>query len=174
MVRLGSRAHADRAPTEHAVPAGDGAGARAAGPTIKPSIPFDRTMILLSFAFAAAWTVSSAMAAHLPRILEAFGATSAQAVFAGMMIGPAQVAARVLEASTLSRFSSRFQLFASATNKLAFERSAVRSVTERHGVNEILDAAGEAFLLLLVSRPPVSISTARRTRFRTIEIWACR
>ena len=33
---------------------------------------------------AAAWTVTSAMAAHLPRIVEAFGATPAQAVFAGM------------------------------------------------------------------------------------------
>jgi predicted MFS family arabinose efflux permease len=74
------------------------------GPTIKPHIAIDRTMVLLSFAFAAAWTVTSAMAAHLPRIVEAFGATPAQAVFAGMMIGPAQVAARVMEASVLSRF----------------------------------------------------------------------
>jgi predicted MFS family arabinose efflux permease len=77
---------------------------RVEGPIVKPHIPMDRTMVLLSFAFAAAWTVTSAMAAHLPRIVEAFGATPAQAVFAGMMIGPAQVAARVLEASTLSRF----------------------------------------------------------------------
>jgi predicted MFS family arabinose efflux permease len=76
----------------------------AQGPTIKPHIPIDRTMVLLSFAFAAAWTVTSAMAAHLPRIVEAFGATPAQAVLAGMMIGPAQVAARVMEASLLGRF----------------------------------------------------------------------
>ncbi|KJC33864.1 membrane protein [Bradyrhizobium sp. LTSP885] len=76
----------------------------AKGPVVKPHIPFDRTMVLLAFAFAAAWTVTSAMAAHLPRIVETFGATPAQAVFAGMMIGPAQVAARVLEASLLSRF----------------------------------------------------------------------
>lgn len=75
-----------------------------AGPVVKPHLPIDRTMVLLSFAFAAAWTVTSAMAAHLPRIVEAFGATPAQAVFAGMMIGPAQVGARVLEASLLSRF----------------------------------------------------------------------
>jgi predicted MFS family arabinose efflux permease len=71
---------------------------------VKPHIPIDRTMVLLSFAFAAAWTVTSAMAAHLPRILEALGASSAQAVFAGAMIGPAQVAARILEAGFLSRF----------------------------------------------------------------------
>jgi predicted MFS family arabinose efflux permease len=74
------------------------------GPTVKPHIAIDRTMVLLSFAFAAAWTVTSAMAAHLPRIVEAFGATPPQAVFAGMMIGPAQVAARVMEASVLGRF----------------------------------------------------------------------
>ena len=73
------------------------------GPTEKPHIPIDRTMLLLSFAFAAAWTVTSARAAHLPRIVEAFGATPAQAVFAGMMIGPAQVGARVMEASLLNR-----------------------------------------------------------------------
>jgi len=73
-------------------------------PVAKPHIAIDRTMVLLSFAFAAAWTVTSAMAAHLPRIVEAFGATPAQAVFAGMMIGPAQVAARVIEASLLNRF----------------------------------------------------------------------
>jgi MFS family permease len=78
------------------------------GPVAKPHIQIDRTMVLLSFAFAAAWTVTSAMAAHLPRIVEAFGATPAQAVFAGMMIGPAQVAARILEASTLSRFHPMF------------------------------------------------------------------
>jgi predicted MFS family arabinose efflux permease len=74
------------------------------GPAVKPRITIDRTMVLLSFAFAAAWTVTSAMAAHLPRIVESFGATPAQAVFAGMMIGPAQVAARVMEASLLTRF----------------------------------------------------------------------
>lgn len=70
----------------------------------KPHIAIDRTMVLLGFAFAAAWTVTSAMAAHLPRIVEALGASQAQAVFAGAMIGPAQVAARLFEAGVLNRF----------------------------------------------------------------------
>jgi predicted MFS family arabinose efflux permease len=70
----------------------------------KPHIPIDRTMVLLAFTFAAAWSVTGAMAAHLPRILEAAGATSAQAVTAGALIGPAQVAARVFEASVLKRY----------------------------------------------------------------------
>jgi predicted MFS family arabinose efflux permease len=79
-------------------------GAKAAAASIKPHIPIDRTMILLAFAFAAAWSVTGAMAAHLPRILEAAGATSVQAVSAGALIGPAQVAARIVEASLLSRY----------------------------------------------------------------------
>jgi MFS family permease len=53
-------------------------GAKAAAATaIKPHIPIDRTMVLLAFAFAAAWSVTGAMAAHLPRILQAAGATTA-------------------------------------------------------------------------------------------------
>lgn len=70
-----------------------------AAPAIKPKIAIDRAMVLISFAFAAAWTVTGAMAAHLPRILEAAGATPVEAVAAGALIGPAQVASRVVEAS---------------------------------------------------------------------------
>jgi hypothetical protein len=81
------------------------AGAKAAvAASTKPHIAIDRTMILLAFAFAAAWSVTGAMAAHLPRILEAAGATTLQAVSAGALIGPAQVFARIVEASFLSRY----------------------------------------------------------------------
>jgi predicted MFS family arabinose efflux permease len=68
------------------------------------SIPIDRPMILLAFAFAAAWIVTAGMAAHFPRIMEATGASPAQAIAAGALIGPAQVAARLLEAGPLARF----------------------------------------------------------------------
>jgi MFS family permease len=85
------------------LPAVKGAKAAVAEAT-QPRIPIDRTMILLAFAFAAAWSVTGAMAAHLPRILEAAGATPRQAVTAGAMIGPAQVLARILEAGFLSRY----------------------------------------------------------------------
>lgn len=85
------------------LPAVTGAKAAVAA-AVKPHIAIDRTMIVLAFVFAAAWAVTGAMAAHLPRILEAAGATSGQAVFAGALIGPAQVAARIFEASFLSRF----------------------------------------------------------------------
>jgi MFS family permease len=76
----------------------------ATGPSRAPHIPMDRAMWLLGFAFAAGWVVSTGMAAHLPRLLEAAGATTLQAVVAGALVGPAQVAARLIEAGFLSRY----------------------------------------------------------------------
>jgi MFS family permease len=59
---------------------------------------------LYDTAFAASWMVVAAKAVHLPRLLEAAGATTVQAVAAGALIGPSQVGARILEASLLRRF----------------------------------------------------------------------
>lgn len=73
------------------------------GKAADPDLAWDRNMWLLAAAFALAWTVTSAMAAHMPRLLESGGATPAQAIAAGMLIGPAQVAARILEALVLRR-----------------------------------------------------------------------
>jgi MFS family permease len=70
----------------------------------KPDVRLDRRMIVLGFAFAASWMVVAAMAVHLPRLLEAGGATTVQAVAAGALIGPAQVGARIVEASLFKRF----------------------------------------------------------------------
>jgi MFS family permease len=89
------------------LPAVKGAKAAVAA-AVKPHIPIDRTMIVLAFVFAAAWTVTGAMAAHLPRLMEAAGATTTQAVFAGALIGPSQVAARIFEAGFLSRYHPLF------------------------------------------------------------------
>jgi hypothetical protein len=77
---------------------------QAAATAAKPHMPLDRTMVLLAFIFAAVWTVTGAMAAHFPRILETTGATPVEAIAAGALIGPAQVGARMLEAGFLSRF----------------------------------------------------------------------
>jgi MFS family permease len=58
----------------------------------------------LSFVFAATWFCSTAMAAHLPRVLQEAGATLTAAVAAGALVGPAQVGARVLEFWFMRRF----------------------------------------------------------------------
>ena len=62
-------------------------------------------MILLAGVFGVAWFVSTAWAAHLPRLLEALGATPAIAVLAAAFMGPAQVVARVFEFTVLRQFS---------------------------------------------------------------------
>lgn len=59
---------------------------------------------LLAFVFAASWFNSTAMAAHLPGLLQSAGASSAVAIAAGALIGPAQVAARFLEFGLLRRY----------------------------------------------------------------------
>jgi len=60
-------------------------------------------MIVLAAVFGATWFVSVALAAHLPRLLEAEGATPAAAIAAAALVGPAQVAARLLELGVLRR-----------------------------------------------------------------------
>jgi predicted MFS family arabinose efflux permease len=63
-----------------------------------------RPMVLLSFVFATTMFVSTAMAAHLPTLLQAHGASLTAAVAAGALIGPAQVGARLLEFGLLRRW----------------------------------------------------------------------
>ena len=60
-----------------------------------------RAAVLLAIVFAATWFVSTAMAAHLPRLLQASGATLAAAVAVGALVGPAQVGGRLLEFGVL-------------------------------------------------------------------------
>ncbi len=72
-------------------------------PVAQTGIPW--TMVILAGVFGATWFVSTALAAHLPRLLEALGATPVAAVAAGALVGPAQVAARVAEFGLLRRVS---------------------------------------------------------------------
>lgn len=83
----------DAASPPPAAPAPDPAGERATGRL--------GTSVALAFVFAATWFISTAMAAHLPRLLQAGGVAFGTAVWVGALIGPAQVAARVLEFSVL-------------------------------------------------------------------------
>ena len=62
-----------------------------------------RSAVLLALVFALTWFISTAMAAHLPTLLSASGVTLSMAVTAGALIGPAQVAGRLLEFGVLRR-----------------------------------------------------------------------
>ena len=52
-----------------------------------------------------AWFVNTAMAAHLPTVIQAAGGTLALAVVVGALVGPAQVAGRLFEFGFLRRVS---------------------------------------------------------------------
>jgi predicted MFS family arabinose efflux permease len=56
-----------------------------------------RAAALLAFVFAATWFSSTAMAAHFPSLLQAGGVGLSSAVAIGALVGPAQVAGRLLE-----------------------------------------------------------------------------
>lgn len=62
-----------------------------------------RAGALLATVFACTWFISTGMAAHLPRLLETNGVALATAVAVGALIGPAQVAGRLLEFGFLRR-----------------------------------------------------------------------
>jgi predicted MFS family arabinose efflux permease len=62
-----------------------------------------RAAVILSFAFATTLFIATAMAAHLPRMIQATGATLETAVLVGALIGPSQVAARLLEFGLLRK-----------------------------------------------------------------------
>jgi predicted MFS family arabinose efflux permease len=74
-----------------------------AGVEDSPAEPPLRTTVLLAWVFAVTWFVSTAMAAHLPRLLAAVGTASAAVVAIGALVGPAQVAGRLLEFGLLRR-----------------------------------------------------------------------
>ncbi len=58
---------------------------------------------LLSLAFAVTWFTSTAMAAHLPYLLQIIGLSLTAAIAAAALVGPAQVLARIVDFSLLSR-----------------------------------------------------------------------
>jgi hypothetical protein len=58
---------------------------------------------ILASVFALTWFISTAMAAHLPGLLQAGGVSLSAAVAVGALVGPAQVAGRLLEFGLLRR-----------------------------------------------------------------------
>lgn len=116
-----------------------------------------RAMIALSFVFAVSWFVSTAYAAHLPGLLLTTGLTPAMALFAATLVGPAQVAARLVEFSLLRRYhplvSARLATLAhplGAAALLAFGAPAAVLFTVLHGAgNGILTIAKGTLPLVL-------------------------
>ena len=90
------RTLADRAPTSAAGRDGPDSSAGSVARNTRPAW-------LLGIVFAVTWFVSTAMATHLPHLLQLSGMTLAGAVGIGALVGPAQVAGRLLELGVLRR-----------------------------------------------------------------------
>jgi MFS family permease len=74
--------------------------------TVQPlASPRRRALFLLTLIFTFMACVSTAIATHLPALLQASGASLASAVAMASLAGPSQVAARLFELGVLSRFS---------------------------------------------------------------------
>ena len=90
-------------PLHLALPDGTQAKPETTAPERDGAPPSTFKLALLAFVFASAWFTSTAMAAHLPALLQSAGASTAMAIAAGALIGPAQVAARLAEFGLLRR-----------------------------------------------------------------------
>ena len=125
-----------------------------------------RLMILLATVFAVTWFVSTAMATHLPRLLQEAGAAPAAAVAAAALVGPAQVAGRLLEFGLLRRFhpllSARLAAMAhplGAVALMAFGGPVAMLFTILHG-------AGNGILTIAKGTLPLAIFGSAGYGFR--------
>ena len=119
------------------------------------------TMILMAFIFAASTFNATAMATHLPGLLQQAGASHAVAIAAGALIGPAQVAARVFEFSLLRRFhplsSTRL---AAAAHPVAVVALATFGGPAAYAFS-ILHGAGNGILTIAKGTLPLAIFGAQ-------------
>jgi len=87
-------------------------------------LPARGTAGALAFVFGATWFVSTAMAAHLPALLQANGVSVTASVVFASLVGPAQVTGRLLEHGLLRKVnplvSARLASVAHATGAAIF------------------------------------------------------
>ena len=111
---------------------------------------------LLGYVFAAGWFVSTAMAAHLPRLLQEGGASLRTAIIAGALIGPAQVVARLIEFSFMQRThpltSARFAVILHPLGALLFGVLGAPAA-----VFAVLHGAGNGLLTIAVGTLPLAL-----------------
>ncbi|HSV84544.1 MAG TPA: MFS transporter [Ramlibacter sp.] len=114
-----------------------------------------RAAVLMAYVFAATWFISTAMAAHLPRVLQASGVSVALAVSFAALVGPAQVAGRVLEFSVLQRFhpllSARLAALAHPLGAMAIGLAGAPAAA----VFAVLHGAGNGILTIAIGTLPL-------------------
>ncbi|MEQ1807402.1 MAG: MFS transporter [Burkholderiaceae bacterium] len=114
-----------------------------------------RSAVLLACAFAAVWFVSTAMAAHLPGLLLASGATLATAVGVSALVGPAQVAGRLLEFGVLRRIHPMLSARLAALMHPVGAAALVLSGAPAAAVFAVLHGAGNGILTIAKGTLPL-------------------
>jgi predicted MFS family arabinose efflux permease len=123
-----------------------------------PRIRFDRNMVLLSFAFALGWMVTGAMAAHFPRLMQAAGASASEAVVAGALIGPAQVVARIIEATFFARYHPLLSArLASITHPVGAVLLIVHPGAAMAALFAVLHGSGNGILTIARGTVPLAV-----------------
>jgi predicted MFS family arabinose efflux permease len=116
-----------------------------------------KEMLLLAFVFAAGWFVTGSMAAHLPELIERAGATPVEAITAASLVGPAQVAARLVELVALRRIHPLISArIAAALHPVG---AAIFAVTAPAGalVFVVLYGAGNGLLTIARGTVPLAL-----------------
>lgn len=127
----------------------------------EPATNLRRTAVLMAYVFAVSWFISTSMAAHLPQILQVSGASLAIAIVAAALVGPAQVAGRVLEYGFLKNahplLSARLAILAHplAAALLVVFGAPVASVFA------VLHGLGNGILTIAVGTLPLKIFGAK-------------
>ncbi len=121
---------------------------------------FNLPMVLLAIVFAASWFTATAMAAHLPRLLQISGMDATGALIAASLVGPAQVAGRLLEFGFLKKLhpliSSRLAAMThpiGAVLLLVFGGPVGMLFTSLHGVGNGILTIAKGTLPLVIFGP---------------------
>ncbi|CAN7630729.1 MFS transporter [Variovorax sp. LjRoot84] len=114
-----------------------------------------RAAFLMAYVFAVTWFISTAMAAHLPSVLQAAGVGFALAVSFAALVGPAQVAGRVLEFTVLQRLhpllSARLAAMAHPLGAVAIGLAGAPAAA----VFTVLHGAGNGILTIAIGTLPL-------------------
>ncbi|KAF0813485.1 putative sialic acid transporter [Andreprevotia sp. IGB-42] len=119
-----------------------------------------RITILMAIAFGLAWFIATAMATHLPRLLQAAGATPVAALSAAALVGPMQVMGRIAEFGWLRHHHALISArFAAALHPigvvvmLAMGGPAVFVFTAMHGMGNGIMTIAKGTLPLAIFGP---------------------
>lgn len=119
-----------------------------------------QSSLLMAFVFAVGWFISTAMAAHLPQLLQSGGLSLASAVALAALVGPAQVAGRLMEFTMLRHIhpllSAKIASLAhpiGATLLLALGGPAAWLFTVLHGAGNGILTIAKGTLPLVVFGP---------------------